>query len=234
MGHLHLIVRDLEASSTFWTTFGATPAKNLGSNVVMKFPGMLVLLRQGEPTGGSVGSVVNHIGFRVPNTQKALERWKAAGLTTEPGNRPQQGFVITAEGVRIEILEDDALKEPIVPDHVHFRVPDASVSEIQAWYAKLFGATPGRRRTTDTAAIPGVLLSFSKTENGAAAAPTRGRAIDHIGFEVKNLEAFCKKLEASGIKFDRAYTRSATGLLVANITDPWGTYIELSEGMNKV
>jgi catechol 2,3-dioxygenase-like lactoylglutathione lyase family enzyme len=233
MGHLHLIVRDLEASKTFWVTLGATPTK-LGPNDVMKFPGMLVLLRRGEPTGDGAGSVVSGIAFRVPNTQAALERWKAAGLRTEPGNRPQQGFVVTAEELRIEILEDDALKEPIAPDHLTFQVPADAVPEIQAWYAKTFGATRGKRGTTDTDAVPGVLLEFSKSADGAAAAPTRGRSIDHIGFEVKDLEGFCKKLEASGIKFDRAYTRSATGLLVANITDPWGTYIELTEGLDKL
>ena len=28
--------------------------------------------------------------------------------------------------------------------------------------------------------------------------------LDHIGFEVKGLEAFLKRLEASGVKLDRA------------------------------
>jgi hypothetical protein len=29
-------------------------------------------------------------------------------------------------------------------------------------------------------------------------APTRGRMLDRIGFEVENLDAFCKELEAKG------------------------------------
>ena len=36
---------------------------------------------------------------------------------------------------------------------------------------------------------------------------TRGRVVDHIGFEVKDLEAFCRKLEGMGIKLDRPYTK---------------------------
>jgi hypothetical protein len=75
-----------------------------------------------------------------------------------------------------------------------------------------------------------VTLQFRKED--AAPAGTRGRALDHIGFEVKNLEEFCKKLEASGIKLDRAYTKlpnSATA--IAFLTDPWGTYIELTENL---
>ena len=63
---------------------------------------------------------------------------------------------------------------------------------------------------------------------------TKGRALDHIGFEVKNLEAFCRKLEAAGIKFDVPYTvRTEIGLAIAFLTDPWGTYIELNEGLGK-
>jgi hypothetical protein len=61
-----------------------------------------------------------------------------------------------------------------------------------------------------------------------------GRSLDHVGFEIKNLEAFLKKLEASGIKLDRPYQRSqaAPTLMIAYVTDPWGTYVELTEGLD--
>ncbi len=234
IGHMHLVVRDIEASKKLWMAMGAISAK-LGTNEVMRFPGMLVLLRQGEPTGGSVGSVVNHIGFKVANIRESLAKWQAAGLTTTPGLRPTQAFVITPEELRIEILEDTALRMPIAADHVHFFAPEANVAEMRDWYVKMFGGTPGKRGANDVAEMPGgVALSFPQPPDGAKGAPTPGRALDHIGFEVRELEAFCKKLEAAGIKFDRPFQRSATGLLVANITDPWGTYIELSEGLNKL
>jgi hypothetical protein len=65
--------------------------------------------------------------------------------------------------------------------------------------------------------------------------PTKGRSIDHIGFEVKDLETFCKKLEAGGIKFDIAYRKvPALGISIAFFTDPFGTYIELTEGLDKI
>ena len=65
--------------------------------------------------------------------------------------------------------------------------------------------------------------------------PTKGRALDHIGFEVRNLEAFCKKLEASGVKFDEPYSKSRNpGYASATLTDPWGTTIELTEGLNRL
>ena len=59
---------------------------------------------------------------------------------------------------------------------------------------------------------------------------TKGRVLDHIGFDVKDLQGFIKKLEAEGIKLDRPYTKNEqTGDALAFITDPWGTYIELNE-----
>jgi extradiol dioxygenase family protein len=64
---------------------------------------------------------------------------------------------------------------------------------------------------------------------------TKGRALDHIGFEVRGLESFAKKLEARGIHFDVPYREiPRLGLAIAFITDPWGTYIELTEGLTKV
>ena len=49
---------------------------------------------------------------------------------------------------------------------------------------------------------------------------------------MKNLEAFIKKLESDGIKFSGPYRQvPALGIAVAFFTDPWGTYIELTEGL---
>jgi catechol 2,3-dioxygenase-like lactoylglutathione lyase family enzyme len=224
-GHLHLNVRDVAANTKFFAALGGTPLKDQPG--VVEFPDVVVRLRQQEPTGGSVGSVVNHVGFLVPNIQQSVGKWKAAGLRTEPGNRPEQAFVYTPDDLKIEILEDKSLSVPIRNHHVHFYVSEAAIPEIQAWYAKTFGAKPGMRGQNKAADIPGVNLSFSKSD--APMVPTKGRVLDHIGFEVKHLEAFCKKLEANGMKLDRAYGKTDTGVGIAFITDPWGTQIELNE-----
>ena len=55
------------------------------------------------------------------------------------------------------------------------------------------------RGTFPAAMFPGGETDFLKAP--APQAPTKGRSLDHIGFEVKNLEAFCKKLEAAGVTF---------------------------------
>jgi len=134
-------------------------------------------------------------------------------------------------GRLIEILEDKNQKVPIQHHHIHFWVPESAIPQIQAWYAKYFGAKPGMRGQNQAADIPGANLSFSKTDMPTVT--TKGRVLDHIGFDVKNLEAFCKNLEASGIKLDRPYTKNPqTGGALAFIYDPWGTYIELNERPN--
>jgi catechol 2,3-dioxygenase-like lactoylglutathione lyase family enzyme len=236
MGHVHLFVQDVDAAEKFWVAVGGTAFK-FGANEGAKFPGVLILVRKGEPAGGTVGSVINHIGFNVPNVPEAMAKWKAAGLKTELGQNPGQCFLFTPDDMtRVEILENKSLTVPIAFHHVHFYVPDPSgttVTEIQSWYVKTFGAKPGKRGQFDAADVPGVNLTFTKSDTPTV--PTKGRMLDHIGFEIKDLEAFCKKLEASGVKLDLPFTkRPELGISMAYITDPWGTYIELTEGLNKL
>jgi hypothetical protein len=97
----------------------------------------------------------------------------------------------------------------------------------------MFGAVPGMSGSFKAAAVPGVNLCWKPADSKLAG--TRGRAVDHIGFEVTNLEEFCKKLQADGVKLDVPY-RSAPqiSLSIAFITDPWGVYIELTEGLTKL
>ncbi len=82
----------------------------------------------------------------------------------------------------------------------------------------------------DAVDLPGVNLNFSYNPD-AGGAPTTGRMLDHIGFEVTNLELFCRALEAKGVTFEVPYTQSTAGIGTAFLTDPWGTSIELTEGL---
>jgi catechol 2,3-dioxygenase-like lactoylglutathione lyase family enzyme len=236
MGHVHLVVADLDANVMFWTMLGGKPFK-FGPGTGLKFPGVLILLRKGDPTGGTVGSVVNHFGFHVPSVPEVLVKWKAAGVKTESGQNPQQVFIYSPDGLtKIEILGDSSLSVPIAFHHVHFNVAASSssgdpIEDIQAWYVKMFGATPGKRGQFQTANIPGVELTLTKTDTPMEG--TKGRSLDHIGFEVKNLDAFCKTAETNGAKFDMPYTkRPELSIALAFLTDPWGTNIELTEGLD--
>jgi catechol 2,3-dioxygenase-like lactoylglutathione lyase family enzyme len=198
---------------------------------VIKFPGTLVFLTKAEPSGGTVGSSVNHVGFLVRDINASLAKWKANSVNVVQIVSPTQLFLMSPDGVKVEIYEDKTISAPVVNHHIH--IWDSSVEDTKAWYVKTFGAKPGRRGKFEAADLPGVNLSFTKSETPVVG--TKGRALDHIGFEVKDLEAFCRKLEASGVKFDKPYRKiPALGLSIAFFTDPWGTYIELTEGLSRL
>jgi catechol 2,3-dioxygenase-like lactoylglutathione lyase family enzyme len=214
---------------------GGTAVKP-GDFELVKFPGVVVFLhlRPGSApaTGGTEGTVINHVGFLVPNVQEALAKWKAAGLDMKPGGngRTDQAWITTADGLKVEILEDKAQTVPIKHHHIHYYLPEAAIPEIQAWYVKHFGAKAGMRGRFQSADIPGANLTFTKSETPTG--PTLGRVLDHIGFDVKNLEEFCKKLEADDIKLDRPIVTQPGGAKLTFIHDPWGTSIELNERPN--
>jgi len=233
MGHWHLNSRDIEANKKIFVGLGGTAIK-AGDFDIVRFPGVNVYLNQraGTPpaSGGTVGSVINHVGFLVPNVQESVAKWKNAGVDVTPGNnnRTDQAFVVTPDGLRIEILEDKNQKVPIRHHHVHFFVPESAIDDMQAWYGKLFGATSGTRGNFKTGYVPGAELAYSKTTEPTVG--TKGRVLDHIGFDVNNMEEFLKKAEAAGVKPVVPATKNPTnGVWLSFIADPWGTYIELHQ-----
>jgi catechol 2,3-dioxygenase-like lactoylglutathione lyase family enzyme len=230
MGHWHIISKDVEANRKLFTAMGGK-VYMVGGNPLMMFPGLYINLNLGteKGEGGSQGSVVNHVGFIVNNVQEQVAKWKAAGVAVLPGtnNRPDQAFVETPDGVRIEILEDKTQSMPIRNEHVHLSLTEAEIPKAQAWYAKTFGGKAGMRNNAAVVDIPGVQIRFAKADK--AQTPTRGRVLDHIGFDVKDHAAFVKKIQAEGIKLDDEPRKVPNGSTIAYITDPWGTRIELIE-----
>jgi catechol-2,3-dioxygenase len=229
IGHFHLNATDIEAQKRFWTQVGGVAVTNDKLQMV-RFPGIFVVLRKQDPTAGTAGSVVNHVGLHVKDMNAWLPKWKAAGMTIEPGNNPKQLYLIAPDNVRVEIIEDATIPTPVAMHHIHLFVADPAT--VQAWYVKTFGAVAGKRNQFLTANVPGAEITIAK--NDMPQAPTKGRSLDHIGFEVKNLDQFTKKLQADGIQLEEPGIRTsanAAKLRIAYIVDPWGTYIELTEGL---
>jgi len=235
MGHVHLNVKNVEAQRKFWVDlFSATPLKREGLEGV-KVPGMIILFRAQEPSGPSEGAVVDHFGFKVHNTEEKLQQARDAGFHTRPVFKGAEGFpnayIDGPDGLKVEVQEDPTLTGPPTPNHLHYMVKD--LFALRDWYEKTFGAVPRKRGRLDTADISTMNLTFSSFREDTPRASTKGRALDHVGFEVKNLEAFCKQLEASGVKFDSPYRKiPKLGIAIAFLTDPMGGYIELTEGLD--
>ena len=82
-------------------------------------------------------------------------------------------------------------------------------------------------------AIPGARIVFRETKEPIA--PTKGHSVGLLGFEVKDLQDFVKRYQESGAKLDgNVATSAAANLSVVQLTDPWGTSIEISQGLNAV
>jgi catechol 2,3-dioxygenase-like lactoylglutathione lyase family enzyme len=248
-GHLHLNPTSIPEHKKFWAdTLGGTLTTIGTQNLeIVKFPNVLVFWRANQAaTGGSKGSTADHLGLSVPALRPVLERVRANGfqvVTTEeaqPTDKIDDGiatrgaarlaFVLGPDNAKVELVEQPQQTTPVALHHMHFF--GQQNREMRDWYVKVFGAKPRDGAQFVSADLPGVAMNFSPA--AAPTAATAGRVYDHIGFEVKNLEEFCKRLEAQGITLTVSYRRiAALDTAIAFVTDPWGTSIELSDGLAK-
>ncbi len=232
--HVHIRAKDRTKETLALMSLGARLGNNLSPNMNVVFPGLLILLIEGDqqPKGGTEGTVVDHIGFRVPDLADALARVKAAnwGMHAKevPDAKPGQAFLLTPSEVKIELIEDQTLQQPIVFDHAHFMVSQPSLKEMEDYYKKMFGAVGDG----DTLSLPGGKLIFAKSDKPTVS-PT-GYAIDHIGFDIAGshagLKAFSDAIDAKGTKWSVRYRRMEFGN--ARPLDPAGVVIELTHGQD--
>ncbi len=232
-GHVHLNVASIDEHQAFWAEFFEGTPVQRGSLRGVLFPRLLLLLSEREPTGPSQGTVMDHFGFKVRDIESVLERWRAAGYEVQSEFTGAEGhpnaYMVGPDGVRIELQEDPEMTEEVAGYHIHFFTPGHE--ELMAWYVDVFGLEPFERGTIPTTAnAPGMNLSFNAAASERES--TRGRAIDHIGFEFTDLAAFVRTLEARGIELDSPVRDlPQLGLRIAFLTDPSGVYIELTEGL---
>ena len=230
MGSWHLNSADVDEARRILVAMGGS-AGMVGERPVVEFPGVTVYLTQkmaAAPTGGSAGTSVDHVGLWAKNVEAVVAEWQAAAVPVELA-RPTQAWVTTPDGLRIEILQNEDQPMPIQHHHIHYNVPSSAIADAQEWYNEVFGAIPGMRGRFDAADIPGANLTFSGVEEDRVG--TRGRALHGVGFQVRGLDALCQRLQGrADVTFDRPCEQDpATGQLGAELTDPWGTVILLTE-----
>ena len=78
MGHHHLLVEDIDKNVAFWKTLGGETVE-FGTSTVIKFPNVLIFLREQKPTAGTNGSVVNHVGLQFKELRPLVMRLRGAG-----------------------------------------------------------------------------------------------------------------------------------------------------------
>jgi catechol 2,3-dioxygenase-like lactoylglutathione lyase family enzyme len=232
IGHIHLMVGDPEEQKKLWVGLLGAEVVKVGSLETLKMPGVFMVVGKARtpPAEGSDGSTVNHIGFLVQSYSEIKSKLEALHITFAMDNATTKQVIARfPDKINVEFTEDPALKATAAFHHIHIASPDPE--KARAWYVKTFGAREGMRGNFLAAFIPGGEVDFRKAQE--AQAPTKGRTLDHIGFEVKGLEAFCKKLQADGMTLEMAYREvpQLDGLRIAFLVDPEGTRIELTEGL---
>jgi catechol 2,3-dioxygenase-like lactoylglutathione lyase family enzyme len=227
--HIYLLSKNPEAQRHFWVDIMGATASKIGSALdVYTLPKIRVMVNKGDPAAGTEGSIVNHVGFRVRDIKDILD--KAAGehytiqVVNPDKDKPSQVFLLGPDDLRVELLAGPNIATIAENHQVHFFTPD--IDGMQKWYLTNLGGTAQALGKVKVVNLPGVMLLFSPTDTPVVG--TKGRVLDHVGFEVKGLEDFCKTLEANGVKLDTPYRRSPQ-LAVAFLTDPWGTRLELVE-----
>ena len=165
-----------------------------------------------QPTMGSTqGTGVNHIGFSYPDLDAKMAELEAVGVRGS-GVRLQRfpdgatvrdipglfkiGFIFDPWGTRIEMVEDP---EYLGFHHIHLSATDPAAT--LEWYRDVFGGeTDSLRGRLDGLRFGDVWVLASDHGAGTPAA-TRGRALDHIGFVVPDLDAAAADMRRKGVVF---------------------------------
>ena len=232
-GHIHLYVSDVAAQQKFWAAMGGIPTANQQLEMI-QFSGVYILVRAGQTSGGTTGSIVNHLGFVWKDLPAAMAKWQAAGYKLE-SDGPNHGYIAGPDGIRLEYSGDPSLQVPVKIGHIHLYPQD--VPAMKAWYEKILGGVSGKCNSAnvpdavDCVEVPGVTLAMTKSATKLD--PTSGRSLDHIGFDVKDLADFLKRMEAEGVTITQGVTpsRFVSSMRVSFIADPWGTKMEVTEGL---
>jgi hypothetical protein len=238
MGHVLVNVTSVDAHKKFWMeSFDAKPVK-VGTLEGVTIPGLVLLFRVQSATGPGEGEIINHVGLKLNKLSDFTARFEKGGWKYDPPRVGREGTVQTyvtgPDTFRMELVEDPKLPAPVVSHHLHYWL--AEQADIKKWYVDTLHLKATMRGPYPSGDVPGMNLTFAPLGGQKVpGVPTKGRLMDSIGFEVPNLQTFVSKLQASGVKFDVPYGRDRElGIPSATLTDPWGTTIRLTEGLNKV
>ena len=168
-----------------------------------------------QPTmGGTQGTGVNHISFSYQDLTTKMAELEAVGVRGS-GVRLQRfpdgstlrdvpglfklGFIFDPWGTRIEMVEDP---DSLGFHHVHLSATDPAAT--LAWYQDVFGGEPARLKGQLDGLLFGDVWVLVSEHGEGTPATTRGRALDHIGFVVPDLDAAGADMRREGVVFEAA------------------------------
>lgn len=235
-GHLHLYVTDIKLHEELWSElFGGEVVEKEGYTAV-RIPGTHVFLTATDSVAPSHGTGVSFVGLEVADLDGVLEAWAARGFElgwmVEEARYPEGAnlaFLTFPDGLLVMVRENEDLATTARMHGVHYVTPDPS--GLQAWYGEMLGARPAPGHgDLEISNVPGADLVFGPRE--AAPRPTEGAVIDHVGFEIDDMQDFADRLAAAGVEFVFGPRHiESLDIRVVFFVDPNGVTVELTEGL---
>jgi predicted enzyme related to lactoylglutathione lyase len=230
--HIHLNVPDPAAAFQWYM-------KHIGGTVQDEAPNRIMygstrfMFLQSKDAQPSMGGAVDHIGFSFPDLDAKVKELEAAGVKMEGPVRDLPGifkiaFAVDPWGTRLELVQDAEL---LGLHHIHMRAPNPE--DTFKWLLANFGGerTPLRGKLDAIKyAAPNFSTVWVLVQKGEAA-PSRGRAIDHIGWRVKDLNAKVAELKGKSVTIETEprplSLANKTTIYFSYVSGPSGARIEL-------
>lgn len=220
--HMHLAASDRAAALDWYMTHMDAKPHPSGDRVLIDDVMLVFIERDESPR--SEGSAVDHFGVSFPDLEAKMRELEAAGVKVLTPMRDVPGlfklaFIEDPWGTKIELVED---AETPGFHHIHVNVPNPE--ETLAWYERHLGG----ERASLKGRIDGLRFGdvWFLARQADDAPPSRGTAIDHLGWLVADIEKTFAELEANGVTIT-APPRGINGVQAGLVEDGHGVLIDL-------
>ncbi len=227
--HVHLTATDAAAAVRWYTEHMG--CEDVGREDACSIGNVWIIFFEREPSAGSVGSGVDHIGFSYEDLDAKMAGWQAAGVTILNEVRDIPGlfklaFIEDPWGTKIEAVEDH---EDLGFHHIHLSTPDPEGT--LAWYQDVFGGEADQMKGRLNGVRFGRVWLLASLARDGDPEPTQGRSLDHLGFGFPDLDAAAVEIKAKGVDFvmePRDYTTPAgVEIRISFVLGPDGVFIEV-------
>ena len=179
MGHVHLLVPDPAVHTKLWVDLFGAQIGHAGPLELIKIPGIVILISKTQPGAIPGEPTADHFALVVKDLASIRQKLASADIQIPEG----KAIAAFPDGVKVELIEDKDLAVPVAFHHFHLFTGD--VDAIRGWYMKTFGGVD----FPAGANFPGGKVLF-KAQSSPARVPSKGHPLDHISFDVKNLQEF--------------------------------------------